>query len=170
MIVLRFQAEAGMLVEVGFRLRPLRSCMPARTGSSTSGPASSRTRFSTTALEHHRGNGPGLARVGALFRDGSLNPGFVGIPEFTRISDVARYSGSAFTSPIGFSRTMSTRCCSSTSTSPPTLPQCWTNARWDASARRREASTARTTRSPYPPLTRRRASEGVRPAARLQRP
>ncbi len=47
------------------------------------------------------GNGDGLAHVGAIFRDGSIHPGFVGYLESIRLSDVARYSDSTFTPPLG---------------------------------------------------------------------
>jgi hypothetical protein len=46
-------------------------------------------------------NSDGLAFVGAIFRDGSISPGMVGYLDTLRISDVARYSGSSFTSPQG---------------------------------------------------------------------
>lgn len=47
------------------------------------------------------GNGPGLAHIGAIFRDGTLNAGFVGYLETVRVSEVARYSASTFTPPLG---------------------------------------------------------------------
>ena len=47
------------------------------------------------------GDGPGLAHIGAIFRDGVLNPGFVGYLESIRLSDVARYVDSTFTPPLG---------------------------------------------------------------------
>jgi hypothetical protein len=47
------------------------------------------------------GNSPGGAFLGAIARDGSLHPGFVGRLDFVRLSNVARYTGQSFTPPTG---------------------------------------------------------------------
>src|SRR5262245_36704122 len=45
------------------------------------------------------GDSGGLGHVGAIFRDGILMNGFVGLIDVLRLSDVARYAGSSFTPP-----------------------------------------------------------------------
>ena len=47
------------------------------------------------------GDGSGLAHVGAIFRDGQVNPSFVGYMESIRISDIARYEGDGFEPTLG---------------------------------------------------------------------
>jgi hypothetical protein len=40
-----------------------------------------------------------VSHVGAIFRDGAMQNGFVGLIDVLRLSDVARYAGSSFTPP-----------------------------------------------------------------------
>jgi hypothetical protein len=47
------------------------------------------------------GDGDGLARIGAIFRDGGVAPSFIGFLDSVRLSDVARYSGDSYTAPTG---------------------------------------------------------------------
>jgi uncharacterized repeat protein (TIGR01451 family) len=47
------------------------------------------------------GDGAGLAHIGAIFRDGSINSSFLGHIDTLRHSSVARYSGTSFSPPTG---------------------------------------------------------------------
>lgn len=47
------------------------------------------------------GNGTGAGFIGAIFRDGTVDPAFVGYLDSLRISRVARYSGAFFTPILG---------------------------------------------------------------------
>jgi hypothetical protein len=47
------------------------------------------------------GDGDGPARIGAIFRDGSVAPSFIGVLDSVRLSDVARYAGTSFSPATG---------------------------------------------------------------------
>ena len=47
------------------------------------------------------GNAQGICHVGAIYRDGGIQPSFVGYVDALRISNNARYSGQSFTPPSG---------------------------------------------------------------------
>ncbi len=59
------------------------------------------TLVASRAASGEVGDASGLAHIGAIFRDGSINSGFVGYMDSLRISNVARYSGQSFTPPSG---------------------------------------------------------------------